>query len=681
MAAEGKSAAAVDPIELEIIQEAMISIVREMRVNLVATAYSSIIYEAYDFSCVLIDGRGQIVALAEDNPSHIFPVPWSVKQMFDTFGEDIRPGDVFLHNDPYTGGTHLNDIAMMFPVFADGRLALFPTVRAHWGDVGGTTPGSISGKSTEIFHDGVRLPIVKIASGGVLNQGLFDVMMANMRVPRERRGDFMSTWGTCQVAERRIAELFERYGVATVEGAIAELIDRAERRTRQRIEALSDGEHVYEHYLDPVGVGAEPVVARARIRIEGSDIEVDFTGSSDQTRAAMNAGPAVAATGAFIVLKAFLDPAEPINHGNFRPISITAPEGSFFNARYPASCAGSSEVRHAAISAVLGAMSQAMPERMAGDIKGTSNHIYVGGKDPDRTEPFIFYEYPAGGTGATAEGDGGDALRNFAEGDFASIQSVESIEHESPLLVERCEIRRDSGGAGRYRGGCGLRRDVRVLVKDSLLSVSSNKNVLPPFGVAAGWPGAPNSFTVVRDGEELAPSDTPGQVQGFPLRRGDIVVMRSSGGGGFGDPLERDPDSVLDDIAEGRVSHDAARLIYGVAADRDGVDLEATAALRSGMKKDRTLLTVDPVPDAPAGGRVWCDLAEGTIARLGLNEHGAHEILDARGPGLRVWIRCGERIGERVLRVPERICRALNVREGDGVALRPLSEPPRAELS
>ena len=659
----------------------MISIVREMRVNLVATAYSSIIYEAHDFSCVLIDGRGQIVALAEDNPSHIFPVPWSVKRMFDTFGEDIGPGDVFLHNDPYTGGTHLNDIAMMFPVFAEGRLVLFPTVRAHWGDVGGTTPGSISGKSTEIFHDGLRLPIVKIASGGVLNQGLFDVMMANMRVPRERRGDFTSTWGTCQIAERRIAELFERYGVATVEGAIAELIDRAERRTRQRIASLADREYVYEHYLDPVGADAEPVVARARIRVDGSDIEVDFSGSSGQTGAAMNAGPAVAATGAFIVLKAFLDPAQPINHGNFRPITITAPEGSFFNARYPASCAGSSEVRHAAISAVLGAMSQAMPERMAGDIKGTSNHIYIGGKDPDRAEPFIFYEYPAGGTGATAEGDGGDALRNFAEGDFASIQSVESIEHESPLLVERCEIRRDSGGAGRHRGGCGLRRDVRVLVENALLSVSSNKNVLPPFGVAAGWPGAPNHFAVVRNGEELAPSDTPGQVQGFALRRDDIVVMRSSGGGGFGDPLERDTDLVMGDIAEGRVSLESARLVYGVVAERNAIDAAATAALRSTMKSDRKLLTVEPGPDAPSSGRTWCELAEGTIAGLGLAEHGAHEILDARGPGLRVWIRSARQIDELVLRVPARICRALNLHEGDGVALRALPEPPHAEPS
>ncbi|MGI9382089.1 MAG: hydantoinase B/oxoprolinase family protein, partial [Methyloligellaceae bacterium] len=664
MAAESKPASKVDPIELEIIQEAMISIVREMRANLVATAYSSIIYEAYDFSCVLIDGKGQIVALAEDNPSHIFPVPWSVKQMFDTFGSDIRPGDVFLHNDPYTGGTHLNDIAMIFPVFVEGRLVLFPAVRAHWGDVGGTTPGSISGKSTEIFHDGVRLPIVKIASGGELNQSLFDVMMANMRVPRERRGDFMSTWGTCQVAERRITELLDRYGVATIEGAISELIERAERRTRQRIEALADRAYVYEHCLDPVGAEAEPVIARAQIRIDGSSLEVDFTGSSKQTKAALNAGPAVAATGAFIVLKAFLDPSEPINHGNFRPITITAPEGSFLNARYPASCAGSSEVRHAAISAVLGAMSKAMPERMAGDIKGTSNHVYIGGSDPARTEPFIFYEYPAGGTGATSGGDGGDALRNFAEGDFASIQSVEAIEHECPLLVERCEIRCDSGGAGRHRGGCGLRRDVRVLVDEALLSISSNKNVLPPFGVAAGWPGAPNGFTVIRNGEELAPSDTPGQVQGFGLRGGDVVIMRTSGGGGFGDPLERDPSLVLDDIVEGRISPDSARLIYGVVVSREAIDMKGTAFLRAKIERERPQLTVDPASEEPANGRVWCEVAAGTLDRLGLNEFEACEILDARGPGLRVWIRGGELLDETTLKVPERICHALNLRQG-----------------
>src|SRR3954468_17334669 len=225
----------LDPVTLEVIQESMISIVREMRANLIATAYSSVIHEAHDFSCVLVDGQGQIVAMAEDNPSHIFPVPWSVRAMNERFAGDIHPGDVFLHNDPYTGGTHLNDIAMIYPVFTDGAPLLFPVVRAHWSDVGGTTPGSISGKNTEILHDGVRIPILKVASGGKLNDSLLELLFANMRLPRERRGDFLSTWGTCQVAERRIQELTGRYGVKTMRDAMTQLLDRADRRMRQRI--------------------------------------------------------------------------------------------------------------------------------------------------------------------------------------------------------------------------------------------------------------------------------------------------------------------------------------------------------------------------------------------------------------------------------------------------------------
>ena len=210
----------LDPISVEVIQESMISTVREMRANLVATAYSSIIYEAHDFSCVLVDGDGQIIAQEEDNPSHIFPIPWSVKAMFERFGDDIHPGDVFLHNDPYTGGTHLNDIAMIFPVFTDGKLTLFPAVRAHWGDVGGMTPGSISGKNTEILHDGIRIPIMRVAKAGKLNDSVLELMFANMRVPRERRGDFLSTWGSCQVAERRIHALMDKFGATTVKASM-----------------------------------------------------------------------------------------------------------------------------------------------------------------------------------------------------------------------------------------------------------------------------------------------------------------------------------------------------------------------------------------------------------------------------------------------------------------------------
>ena len=389
---------AIDPITLELLQETFISVVREMRANLVATAYSSIIFEAHDFSCVLVDGDGQIVAQAEDNPSHIFPVPWSVREMFKHFGNDIHPGDVFLHNDPYTGGTHLNDIAMIFPVFINGTLALFPAVRAHWGDVGGTTPGSISGKSTEIFHDGVRIPIMKVANKGVIDRGVQDLLFSNMRVPRERRGDFLSTWGTCKVAERRIQEIANKYGLEKLQAATGSLLDRAERRMRTRIADLPDGEYMFEHYLDPARKGAEPVKVRAAITVSGDSLVVDFAGSSPQVMGPGNSGEAVAATGTFIVLKTFLDPGYPINHGNFRPIEVRVPQGSFLNAQYPASCAGSSEVRNAAISAVLGAMGQLVPETMAGDIKGSSNHTYISGKDTRRDDVFLYYEYPAGGT-------------------------------------------------------------------------------------------------------------------------------------------------------------------------------------------------------------------------------------------------------------------------------------------
>ena len=677
------SAGDVDAITLELLQETLVSVVREMRANLVATAYSSIIHEAHDFSCVLVDGEGQIVAQAEDNPSHIFPVPWSVREMLTHFEGDVHPGDVFLHNDPYTGGTHLNDIAMIFPVFVEDALALFPVVRAHWGDVGGTTPGSISGKSTEIFHDGIRIPILKVASRGELVRGVLDLMFANMRVPRERRGDFMSTWGTCKVAERRIREIASKYGLATVRAATRRLLDRTERRTRARIAALPDGEYAYEHYLDPPAAGADPVKACATVEVHGDSLTVDLAGSSAQVFGPGNSGPANAATGVFIVLKTFLDPGQPINHGNFRPIDVRVPEGSFLNARYPASCAGSSEVRNAAISAVLGAMGQLAPETMAGDVKGTSNHTYIAGDDPRDGEPYLFYEYPAGGTGATAHADGNSAVRNFAEGDFGSIQPAEAVEHTCALLVERCEIRADSAGPGRRRGGFGLRRDIRVRSETGLLSIASDKNVVPPFGVMGGGSGAPNEFRVIRDGRELAPSETPGKVAGFPLRRGDVVSLRSSGGGGWGDPLDRDPEEVLADVRDGYLSEAAARRDYGVAVDSGQIDEPATAAARDALRRGRQDFRVR-YEDEPAGaaGLRRCRLAAPAMARLApLAPGGLVEILSPAGACLRAWVDdapAGEADAGSV-GLGRSAHRILQAAEGSPIRVRPLAGGAQGE--
>ena len=646
----------LDPISVEVIQESMISTVREMRANLVATAYSSIIYEAHDFSCVLVDGDGQIIAQEEDNPSHIFPIPWSVKAMFERFGDDIHPGDVFLHNDPYTGGTHLNDIAMIFPVFTDGKLTLFPAVRAHWGDVGGMTPGSISGKNTEILHDGIRIPIMRVAEAGKLNDSVLELMFANMRVPRERRGDFLSTWGSCQVAERRIHELMDKFGATTVKASMRTLLDRSERRMRRRIDALEDGEFMYEHYLDPLTPGGEPIRARVNIIVQGDSIIVDFSGSSSQLSASMNSGAAVAATGAFIVLKAFLDPGEPVNHGNFRPIDVRVPEGSFFNAQYPASCAGSSEVRHAAISVVLGAMGRVFPDLICGDIKGTANHVYISGYHSETGDMFLFYEYPAGGTGGSQEGDGNAAIRNFAEGDFSSIQPAEAIEHESSLLVERCEIRENSGGPGAYRGGPGLRRDIRLVSETGSLSVASNKNVIPPFGVNRGLAGAPNTFIVYRDGKALQPSDSPGNVANYPLIKDDVVSISSSGGGGWGDPLARDSNAVLLDVLGGFISLDSAEKVYGVVLKDMTIDLKATDNLRNKLSNDRVFFSVivrpeDGVDNGEEESYTYCELSPKAFELLDLDSTAPIELVGPIGPVLRAWPRPSKKIPSGKVRI------------------------------
>ena len=232
----------IDPITLEVINESFVAVVREMRANMVRTAYSSIIYEGHDFSCVLVDGAGQLVAMAEDNPVHIFPVPMEVGEMIERFGGDIHPGDAFIHNDPYTGGTHLNDVAIISPLFHGERMAVYPVVRAHWGDVGGTTPGSISGKNTEILHDGIRIPILRIIKKGEINQGLLDLLLHNMRVPEERRGDFFAMLATCHTAHKRLEELAAKYDWGVILAAKDCLLARAEASMRRRIAALPDGE-------------------------------------------------------------------------------------------------------------------------------------------------------------------------------------------------------------------------------------------------------------------------------------------------------------------------------------------------------------------------------------------------------------------------------------------------------
>ena len=632
---------AIDPITLEVIREAFVSTVREMRVTLVRTAYSSILYEGEDFSCVLMDGDAQIVAMSkgQDHPLHIVPISWSMKAVREKFGDDIHPGDVFLHNDPYTGGTHLNDVAMLMPLFADGRLFVFPVVRAHWGDVGGMSAGSLSGGATEIYQEGVRIPPIRIVERGRPNEAVLEVLFANMRGPRERRGDFQAMLGTCRKAAERVEALAARYGAATVRAAVVELMDRAEARMRQAIRALPAGEYRYEAHLESGRERLEPLTVRARVVIAGDAITVDLAGTSPQTAGPTNVGPAMAPTGAFTIVKAFLDPGSDVNSGAFRPLTVLAPRGTIVNAEPPAPCGGMVEVKYCVESAVMGALAQALDGRVAGDLKGGGNHCYVGGPDPRHPgETFIFYEYPAGGTGAFDGGDGSNSVRTWTESDMTTLQPIEAVEQRYPVRVEATALREDSGGPGRWRGGLGLTRAVRILTSDTRLSVLAEKAVLPPFGVCGGGAGATNRFWLRRAGQPVAPSPLPGKVGAFPIERDDVLLMESSGGGGFGDPLEREPARVLADLAEGYVTPAAASAVYGVVLRDGALDAEATRAMRETLRARRRHVRLLPAPglDDPRGRALRLDAA--TAAALGVATGAVVELVNARGAPLRAWV-------------------------------------------
>ncbi|HEV8306912.1 MAG TPA: hydantoinase B/oxoprolinase family protein [Methylomirabilota bacterium] len=635
--------AVIDPITLEVVREALSSIVREMRVTLVRTAYSSIIYEGEDFSCVLMSEDAEIVAMSrgQDHPLHIVPIAWSMRAVREKFGEDIHPGDIFLHNDPYTGGTHLNDVAMIYPLFAEGRLFLCPVVRAHWGDVGGMTAGSLSGAVTEIYQEGIRIPPIKIVQRGRPDQAALDLLFANMRVSRDREGDFRAMLGTCRKAAERVEALIARYGIAPLRACVVELLDRAERRMRRKIRELPDGEYRYEAYLEGGRQRLEPIRIRARLVVAGDAVTVDLSGSAPQTAGPTNVGPAMAPTGAFTILKAFLDPGGEINSGALRPITVLAPEGTVVNARLPAPCGGMVEIKYAVESAVMGALAQAIAGKVTGDLKGGGNHCYVGGVDPRAGATFIFYEYPAGGTGAFEGGDGNNAVRAFTESDMTTIQPVEAVEQKYPLRVERTALRVDSGGDGRWRGGLGLRREIRVLAPGAQLSVLSERNLLPPYGVCGGRPGAPNRFYVLRDGAAIEPSPLPGKVSGFPLQAGDVVVMESSGGGGYGDPLERDLGVAARDVAEGLVSLERADAAYGLVLRGGAIDADATRDRRARLARARPWLVVRVRPPGhtpDAVSHLVIRLGGAAAARLGVTGGAVVELVNPRGAPLRAWV-------------------------------------------
>jgi N-methylhydantoinase B len=673
--------AVIDPITLEVICEGLIAIVREMRATVIRASYSPVIWEMDDFSCALFDAQGQMVAQSEDHPGHVLPMPWSVRCAMEDFAGDIRPGDVILLNDSYRGGTHLNDVTMLYPVFEEGELVIFPAVRAHWADVGGSTPGSYSGLSTNIYQEGVRIPPIKICEDGKLNRAAMALLLNNMRLPEDRLGDFNASLGACRVAEARIRKLLGRYGRKTVLDCVALNLDRSERRMRQKIAALPDGEYVYEDYLEYFQEGRfDPVLMRLTLTVRGDEIIADFAGSNSQVPGVVNSTLATTGAGVLVAIKATLDPEGPINHGVFRPIHLKAPEASIVDVKLDAPAGAHGEVRKRAVSVMLGALAQVIPDLVSGDLCGTSFPNAVGGHDERRGRGYVYYEAPAGGNGGFRENDGSNAWGNIDFGNVRTIQTAESLESGMPILIERSELRRDSGGEGTMRGGLGFRRELRLLYGEARYSALSDRAAIPPFGVGGASAAAPVKVSVIRDGVELE-FPTPGKVTGYPLVAGDLVVMQSAGGGGFGDPLERDPRRVRQDVVAGYVSPERARDGYGVVLTADGsVDEAATRARRAEL---RTLRRRFPVRaderDPYAGGRGKhrvLRLAPAFAGQLGLESGDLVELSGRHPAPLRAWVKVDAGVPDGVVPLDSLGRRILGVSPDGDVEIRRLSMPP-----
>src|SRR5437773_1241035 len=399
--------------------------------------------------------------------------------------------------------------------------------------------------------------------------------------------------------------------------------------------ALPDGRYRYEAHLESGRVRLEPLTVRAAVTVAGETITVDLTGTSPQTAGPTNVGPAMAPTGAFTVIKSFLDPGTDVNSGSFRPLTVITPPGTIVNANSPAPCGGMVEVKYCVETAVMGALAQALDGRVAGDHKGGGNHCYVGGPDPRTGETFIFYEYPAGGTGGFEGGDGNNAVRTWTESDMTTLQPIEAVEQLYPLRVERTALRDDSGGAGRWRGGLGLVREVRIHAPASQLSVLAERAVLPPFGVCGGGAGATNRFWVRRNDQPIQPSALPGKISGFPIQPEDLLIMESSGGGGFGDALDRDLESVARDLAEGYVSPAAAEASYGVVSRAGVIDAAATAARRASLREARIRVRLATGRDLDEGRGRAIRLDADTAARLGVGLQAVVELVNPQGAPLR----------------------------------------------
>lgn len=564
----------MEPFTFEVMRDTCSHICQDMATELRKICVSTVIRDAQDFATALTDRQGRLVAQSIGTPGHYNSVPNAVRGLLQQFPpETLTPGDMLMTNDPWLCAGHLPDIILVAPVFWKERLIAFAATVAHHIDVGGKNPGSTTANTTEIFQEGLQLPPLKYFENGRKNAAVEAIICKNVRLPDVVSHDLECQMAVNARADRALLELCHKYGPDVLEKSFDTAIAGSERLMREEIARIPDGAYRYEDFLDDDGIVDRPLRIAATVTVAGSDLRVDFDGSSPQTRGGINMTPSFRDSYTHLAIRCYLDPVIPQNQGCFTPVTITAPEGTIVNPGRTAAVAGRSPVISRVVDVVMACLAQALPERAVAGYGGCNAQPVISGKTPDKERFFIFLDSNWGGLGGRTGKDGVTCL-SFPQN--VGNHPVEVLESLYPVQVERYEIRADSEGAGRYRGGFGSVKDYRFLTKVDL-QVPGDRVKTAPFGLFGGKAAVTTAYVRIRDGRETALETK----HAYELQQGDMLSVRTPGGGGLGDPGQRDPELVAIDVSSGYVSPERAHSEYGVAVDASGeVDAAETGRLR-----------------------------------------------------------------------------------------------------
>jgi N-methylhydantoinase B len=576
----------LDTVTLEVIRNALPAVANEMAADLQRTSYNMMIYEVRDYCTALLDLKGELISQNVGGVSHfVADLGILVVDGMKRYGRDgFKPGDVIITNHQAVAGQHLNNVVIYSPYFYKGELLMFCMVRAHWIDVGGQSTGFGAGATVaDPWFEGLQLDQLKIYEEGKLNETLYRVVKDNIRFPESSLGDMKSQMAACRLAARRMDELFDKYGKDTILAAIAQIFDETEQKCRNVVAQLPDGVYEAEASIDDDGlIRDEEVPIRVKIAIKGSDMTIDLSGCSAERKAAINSRTYA---GARVAYKALTGPLDPVNEGSFRALKVVIPEGNIMMARFPAPMSGWSAIVPTVVDTIVMALAKAMPDRVPAGHHGLlGGTVVFFGLDPKTKRRFIVQSIEGGGWGGRPFEDGESATVSVCQGDVRN-GSIEGIELKCPVLIESRGLRQDSCGAGKYRGGLGLDVRVRNLVEGKWNFERSRRSKRPPWGLWGGTAGEPSGNLLKLPGEKAFKLITGSNIS---VSRNSEAIVRTGGGGGWGNPLERVAAMVVEDVAEGLISRQAARELYGVVL-RGNVALDecATARLRDRLRSTR----------------------------------------------------------------------------------------------